>query len=405
MGGGDMGGGDMNGGGMAEGPCSACDWSYGKCFLPHEEFCDSYYVCVQGWYSKPDRAFQKRCDPGMFWNQMTMDCAPAAEVDCLNDICKMGGDSYRYDGNCVSYWSCMEGMTVGLECCMPGTSYAPGIGCMTDMMCMDDCEMGGMTQPDMCMRMTFYPDKTKFYEKLPTGMVLLRNCAAGAAFSRETCDCSFMNGGGGGGMGTECGTENAEIYLPFDMNVEDASMNQLTIVNDGPIVINNDPAIMATGGGAAEFDGVNVIQVPRFENDDMRTDLVVQFRFLESELAPGACVILVTQDDCMGQFSFTIKYNSTMMTVDAFVQTSDGMVELHVFAGHTTGAWKSVELKYDGEMLTLDVDGLSRSAPLTGEINQVAAPLQLGGGCSETEAFTGLIDEVSVYKCIPGSRW
>ena len=220
--------------------------------------CHNYYQCF--FYGDVKAiGFERKCQPGMFWDQRLNHCVLEGESACSPHPCNSANQNstrrYRFRGQpCNSFFICGLPVTT---CCDSHQRFNPDTGdCDYDPSCREPCRPQSLYKTE-AMRLTestcrdihgnilqSQPNPRKFF----LGDSVL-HCAVGSEFDLETCRCNKIVE-----MKEPVRVEKlCPLYLPFDGNLHDHSAWSLaTSAHHGAQI---DMTSAARGGGSLRLFG------------------------------------------------------------------------------------------------------------------------------------------------------
>ena len=181
-------------------------------------------------------------------------------------------------------------------------------------------------------------------------------------------------------------------YYPFNGNADDLTdfIHHGTNQGAAPIA---DRFLIPTA--SFSFDGTNelveVPEAPAFEGDAIAVSVWLNV----AALSPGGRVRsdLVNKDGAQRQWTLQLEQSGK---IRAAVFTSGGQQLVDSSAQLPTVAWHHVVFTWDKSTLKIYVDGvLDASIAATGDLNQGAQPLRIGG---DQSFFAGSLDDVRIYN-------
>ena len=256
------------------------------------EDCHFYYQC--DYTDDIARGTRMPCAEGLFWNQYLQQCVPEGEMNC-SDPCRDEATATKgcysfVEGGCNTFFKCSN--SIGYKfCCPSGTSFdLDSCNCVRNENCTDICTVPSRpatstlpppeTDGETCL--DSYGNYLRGVEDFPNRFVNIGtdienptsnvfDCAPGTLFSLATCDCSIFSSGD-----EEIGesTSTAYLYLPFDGDFEDKSVNHFHVTKVGDVYINS--TFDAAGDGAAFFNGGH-LEIPSTSNMDWQNHMSTCF--------------------------------------------------------------------------------------------------------------------------------
>ncbi|XP_069134447.1 shell matrix protein-like [Argopecten irradians] len=217
-----------------------------------------------------------------------------------------------------------------------------------------------------------------------------RPCAMGTLYNQKTCDCSIhdpkadLNG-------RRC---RAPLYIPFHSEpINDHGGTSISLGNNGRVRVHQS---------VGEFDGSAALTIWMYADIDFGEYLGITLSFQHTGGAANSEQVLVSNCFYNGRGSIEIViqplrkqviFRGTTSQDNSQLTTAE--VEIPYKSG---GAWNTVTYSYDGTSLTGNVNGQTKSKPLTGRL--AVSPGSLRIGMCNSRGFVGRMDDVRLCQPI-----
>ncbi|XP_046560080.1 coadhesin-like [Haliotis rubra] len=225
-------------------PCSGCRYVNGIGYIPDPSDCARFILCQEPRPGKTAIFHRMQCSPGLYWNQQHLVCDWPANV-----ICTVEAEEETF---------------------APSTAAPPTAAPLTSLPS-SLCDASKKEKPG----------NTAQYQELIHGNWITRFCAPGTVYSTTSCSCITDQND----TSPVC---QAEVYLPFNSDVNDHSTNHHYVQNTG---------FVTTNSGHGVFSNNTQLRILRFSNMHFGKTLIISFSFKRTQATSRAQAI-VTNDDC-----------------------------------------------------------------------------------------------------------
>lgn len=243
-----------------------------------------------------------------------------------------------------------------------------------------------VTSPSCLFSRPDTKDKRFYYQRTVGLGWIRRRCPQGTGFHNLTCDCSIVIAN----TDTSC---QPEFYFSFEKDAKDNSNNSLP-VGDTNVKIS---------AGAGEFTGVSKIIMWRYSGAEFRTGISAQLSYKPIGNTYQKQALLTNCDAAKTKPTIGIVLNKKTAGDELlmFVRLHGRGEQLIAFPSKNND-WNDATFSFDGKRLTGTVNGITKTVPASGSLMKGSSGLVLGR-CEYYNWFTGLMDEVYVYPCVPGT--
>ncbi|KAL5020240.1 hypothetical protein ScPMuIL_003132 [Solemya velum] len=327
------------------------------------------------------------CPFGTFWDTTSMSCKNSHEVVCEHDPCRgLEAGTVAMPTTCSGFWKCDEGRSFAQCCPNFRQRFVPSFGCRDDMNCLDSCkspkpQVVGLSLAPGCALQAVAGDETRYIEFVEGYGNVKRQCAPGTGFHLASCSCGRLIKTMPSLPVARIQVCRPEVYFPFDGSIRDISGNGITIGIEKVDVTDR----------LAVFGGQGHINIWRFSNIDFESKLVITFNFHPSGLGEPVQALLtncIYSDEQESSIAILVIPTARMVLVKTATYDSATTVA----APYRPGVINTLTYVYDGRRLTLAVNGVSQSKPLSGNILRRQTGIIIGAG-SRLGYFNGEIDE------------
>ncbi|XP_071104578.1 protein PIF-like [Haliotis cracherodii] len=320
-------------------PCRGCRYANGIGYLPDPDDCARFIQCQEPRPGTSAIFHNMQCSPGLYWNQQHLVCDWPANVVCTVEAADE---------------------TFAPPTAAPSTS-APSSLC------------DGSTKAKS--------GNTAQYQQLIHGNWITRYCAPGTVYSSTSCICIT-------GQNDASPVCQAEVYLPFNGDVNDHSANNYYVQNTG---------IVTTSRGHGVFSNNTQLRILRFSNMHFGNTLIISFSFKQTQTTSKTQAI-VTNDDCGhgGSIYITTQGSTVYFRVD---NSNNVMHTLNITYTATTSLIE-VKLIIKNGLMKAEVNTSSKQMAFDGNIGKSQCAMQIGYGTG-LDFFHGVLEEFKVFICDP----
>ncbi|XP_046331621.2 uncharacterized protein LOC124114874 isoform X1 [Haliotis rufescens] len=332
-----------NTGGCSD-PCRGCRYANGIGYLPDPDDCARFIQCQEPRPGTSAIFHNMQCSPGLYWNQQHLVCDWPANVVCTVEA---------------------EDEPFAPSTAAPSTS-APLTSAPSSL-----CD--GSTKAK--------PGNTAQYQQLIHGNWITRYCAPGTVYSSTSCSCIT-------GQNVASPVCQAEVYLPFNSDVNDHSANRHYVQNTG---------IVTTSRGHGVFSNNTQLRILRFSNMHFGNTLIISFSFKQTQTTSKAQAI-VTNDDCGHGGSIYI--TTQRSTVYFRVVNSNNVTHTLNITYTATTSLIEVKLIIKDGLMKAEVNTSRKQRTFDGNIGKSQCAMQIGYGTG-LDFFHGVLEEFKVFICDP----